>query len=606
MKQIITFKASSVMVAEETDRIIEVAEKLGMVLPSIHTALFQSVYAPINSPNLNGVRLSEKAVIDALPGLIGAQANLEHFGRGFMLGIILNAWINKSNEIEIIFSFAKNLYAQEYENAIDLMNKGELSVSFELMADTDDQEQLSDGTVLLHIVDFTGVGVLLDNAPAYPGAKVYQFAKQTKNRLSNINERDLMFASKIVAQCDKILKADKWTSDIYNNFPNSSFAVIEPAFLSGETGNVQARHLAFKDRNGRVDSTNYFIALDKVNEILPVTDSITTEELRKQAKEELDKHIDVFANKKETNQGGNTKVTEKEKAKIEEIRAELGDYCKDISDDDLLDDAKVAELRAEKETKDAEAAQIAADKKKKEIAYKVDSVEIRTFSLEDVDGVETIVETTERMTVTDFNAMKASVEKVAELEASLEAKNSEIEVVRENAETIGKTKVQLADNKFAKDFTDEDYLDEEKVAKAIQDQENAKVVAERREEMKENEYATDFTDEDYLNEDKVELAKAKKENDVLKAANAKSPEEIEAEKAAEKEAERLAKAKELGLPEDASQEDIDAKVAELAKVKKPMNAGVKTGSKNDYETIMASIRKENKEGRKKQTVYTRK
>ena len=568
MKEKLKFQAKSVSIAQETDRIIEVAEKLGMVLPSTHTALFQSVYAPIDEANLNGVRLDKIAVKNALPGLIGAQANLEHFGRGFMLGIVLDAWLNDSNEIEIIFSFAKNLYEQEYENAIDLMNKGELSVSFELMAETDEQEQLGDGTVLLHDIDFQGVGVLLDNPPAYPGAKVYQFARQTKNRISKMNERDLMFASKIIDQCDKILKADKWTSDIYNNFPNSSFAVIEPAFLNGETGNVQARHLAFKDRNGRIDSTNYFMALDRVDKILPVTDSITTEELRKQAKEELDKHIDVFANKKEPNQGGNTKVTEKQKAKVEEIRAELGDYCKDISDDDLLNDEKVAELRAEKETKEAEAVK-KADEKKKEIAYKVDSVEIKTFSLEDVDGVETIVETVERMTVTDFTAMKASVEKVAELEASLEAKNSEIEVVRENAETIGKTKVQLSDNEFAKDFSDEDYLNEEKVAKAIQDQEDAKVIADRKEELKDNEYAKDFTDEDLLNDTKVELAKVKKEKDELEANKDKTPEEIKAAKKEEEEEE---------LPTGDSDK------------------------KDEYAEVMASIQKDNTQ-RDTQTIY---
>ena len=85
------FYAKSVKIAEETERIIEVAEKLGMVLPSTHTALFQSVYSPIDSPNLNGIILAKDAVEKSLPGLISAQSNLEHLGQGFMTGIILES-----------------------------------------------------------------------------------------------------------------------------------------------------------------------------------------------------------------------------------------------------------------------------------------------------------------------------------------------------------------------------------------------------------------------------------------------------------------------------------------------------------------------------------
>ncbi len=614
MKETIQCKASSVMVAEDSREIADIAEKRQIQFPSEHLGFFTTIFAEIETPNLNKVRLGREGVIKALPSLIGAQVNFSHLQAGFIMGSILDAWINESDQIVVAYSFYKEIYPAEYEQSVELAKSGDLSVSFELLSESESQELLPDGTIRVNDFVFTGMGHLMFEDPAYDKANVFEFASLTKNRISKMNKKDLMFATAIKDQCNEILTADKWTSDIYNIFPNSSFSVIEPAFLNGETGDVKARHLPFKDRNGRIDSTNYYIALDKVDKILPVTDSISTEELRKQAKDELDKHIDAFANKQEK-QGGNTKVTDKEKkAKVEEIRAELGDYCKDVSDDDLLDDAKVAEIRTEKQINDAEVAKVAADEKIKEIAYKVDSVEIRTFSLEDVDGVETVVETNERMTVTDFNAMKALGDKVAELEASLEAKNSEIEVVRENAETVGKTKVQLSDNEFAKDFSDEDYLDEEKVAKAIQDKKDSEVVAERKEEMKENEYATDFSDEDYLDETKVELAKTKLENDVLKAAAEEGDAKTDEEIAAEKEATRLAKAKELGLPEDASQEVIDAKVVELAKAKKAvkatkkveMNAGKATDGNENYESVMASIRKGNREKTHKQTVYTRK
>ena len=589
MREKIKFQSMQTVSADEDSKEISViAEKRGIKIPSSHLGFFKTVYAKIEEANLNDIRLSAKAVDEALPGLIGSQVNFEHLGAGFLCGTILDAWINESDEIEVMYSFFKSVYPDEYEKSIELAKEGELAVSFELLSERESQEFLADGTIRLHDIDFQGMGHLMDNPPACPDAKIYEFASKCKKRLSDVQDRELVFASKIEEQCDKILKADKWTSDIFNNFPDSSFAVIEPAYLNAETGNKRARHLAFKDRNGRVDLTNYRIALDKVDEILPITDSITTEELRKQAKEELDRYTKILANQKdkndEINQGGNTKVTEEQKAKIEEIRAELGDHVAEISDEDLLDEAKVAEIREAKEAKEAE-------DKANVNAFKMDSVEIRTFSLEDEDGVETIVETVETITVRDFNAMKEAVSKVAELESTLEAKNSEIESVRENAETIGKTKVQLRDNEFAKDFTDEDYLDEAKVAEAVKAKEDAKVIADRKEELKENEYAKDFTDEDYLNEDKVELAKVKKEKDELEALKEKTPEELEAiEAKAKAKADAKAKAEAEGEGEEA-----------------PMPTGDANGEGTEtYEKVMASIRKDKEKEKTTQKVYVRK
>ena len=610
------FYAKSVKIAEETDRIIEVAEKLGMVLPSTHTALLQAIYSPIEEANLNGIRLARHAVEKSLPGLISAQSNLEHLGQGFMTGIILDAFINDNDEIEIIFSFAKNLYPDEFERVIELIKTGDLSVSFELLSERDGQEHLDDGTTRLHDIDFQGVGLLLDNPPAFPGAKVFEFAKQCKERLATIPRKELICASQVEKTCDDILsnkhltdeelkmpelflvtssddrhfhvakidfdgngktisghgegkhsdphmivnwqiqvtnnadpetgehthrimneimakikeyiKADKWTSDIFNNFPDSSFAVIEPAFLNGDSTDIKARHLPFKDRNGKFDLTNYRIALDKVNEILPITDSITTEELRKQAKEELDKFLDKIAGQK---QGGVKSMTEEQTKLIEELRVELGDFAKDVKDEDLLDEAVVAEIRKEKEAKQAE---------EKSDSEKAD------------------------------DRIKELEAKVEELEKALEAKDSEIEAVRENAEKIGKTKVQLKNNEFAKDFKDEDYLNDEKVEKAIQDQKNSETVVERKEELKDNEYAKDFKDEDYLNDDKVELAKVKQEKD------------------------ELAKKKDK---KTATKENED---------KEDMNTGDPDDDKDkSYKEVMASIRKDKKESRDKQTVYER-
>ena len=127
----------------------------------------------------------------------------------------------------------------------------------------------------------------------------------------------------------------------------------------------------------------------------------------------------------------------------------------------------------------------------------------------------------------------------------------------------------MKDNEFTKDFKDEDYLDDEKVEKAIQYQKDKEVITQRKEELKDNEYAKDFKDEDYLNDDKVELAKVKAEKDVLATGKENH---------------------------NASEENQD----------EDMNTGeTGKGNKITYNEVMASIRQKNSENAPKQKVYTR-
>jgi len=537
MKEKIKFQGCQTVTAEEDSKEISViADKRGILIPSSHLGFFKTVYAKIEEPNLNKIRLGAKAVQDALPGLIGSQVNFEHLGAGFLCGTILDAWINELDEIEVIYSFFKSIYPDEYAQSIELAKEGNLAVSFELLSEKESQEFLNDGTIRLHDIDFQGMGHLMANPPACPQAKIYEFASQCKERLSQIEDRELVYASQIEKSCDEILASD-----------------------------------------------------ENMKPTLP--DSNT----------ESDKHKDILANQKEktvkSEQGGNVIVTEEQKVKVAELRAELGDFAKEISDEDLLNEEIVAEIRKEIEAKGSEEEPESTEAKTEEteeksteseekaedkveepeeksaeeqLAYKLDSVEIRTFSVVEEDGIETVVESVDRFTVTDWNAMKEARVKVAELEKSLEDKDSEIENVKANAEKVATLKLQLKDNPFTKDFTDEDYLNDETVEKAIQDQKQEELLDSRKEELKENEYAKDFSDEDYLNDDKVELAKVKKEKDELEAT--KEPEKIEAS--------------------DKTDEEMDT--------------GNSDETKDGYSEVMASIRKENKEKRNSQKVYTRK
>lgn len=88
----------------------------------------------------------------------------------------------------------------------------------------------------------------------------------------------------------------RWTRAYINSLPDSSFAVIEPAYSKGETKNKNARHLPHHNEKGggtsneNLDLPHLRNAMARMNQIQPVTDSISTEELRSKAATHLEHH----------------------------------------------------------------------------------------------------------------------------------------------------------------------------------------------------------------------------------------------------------------------------------------------------------------------------
>jgi hypothetical protein len=78
----------------------------------------------------------------------------------------------------------------------------------------------------------------------------------------------------------------EWDTAYINDLPDSSFAVIEPAYPE-KTQDKRCRHLPFKDKDGKVDLPHLRNALARMNQIEPVTDSISTADLRAKAQKAL-------------------------------------------------------------------------------------------------------------------------------------------------------------------------------------------------------------------------------------------------------------------------------------------------------------------------------
>jgi len=160
----------------------------------------------------------------------------------------------------------------------------------------------------------------------------------------------------------------------------------------------------------------------------------------------------------------------------EKLIAELGeDVVKDWTDEDFQNEEKVAEARKSKEEaseENDEAKRVSETETQTKTTATVEDDNKETvveeqLVIQKVDGKEVYRRKTneERMYAqADVDALQKTID---ELKASLEAKDSEIEEVRANAEKIGQLKVQYKDNEFTAEFKSEDWLDEAKVQEAV-------------------------------------------------------------------------------------------------------------------------------------------
>jgi hypothetical protein len=108
--------------------------------------------------------------------------------------------------------------------------------------------------------------------------------------IERIFERIITAEVKNLKEGMEEVKEREWDADYINSLPDSAFAVIEPAYQHGETGDKRARHLPHHDRSGEIDLPHLRNALARLSQIRPVTDSINRDELVRQARRHLCSH----------------------------------------------------------------------------------------------------------------------------------------------------------------------------------------------------------------------------------------------------------------------------------------------------------------------------
>jgi hypothetical protein len=468
------------------NKLIDIIKSCGIEYPHESLGFFKAKYAKFNEPNLNDVELAD-SVREQVPQLIGCQANFGHLRQNNIMGTILSSGINDEDEIEIVFSFYKSIYPDEYEYAVELVEKGELHVSFELRVQKEDIEVLKNGVRRLHKVEFDGVGVLLHEDPAYPNAVVYEQATIDKMR-----EQDLVFAHKMNKKPIQQFAGKRWSAKYVNLLPDSSFAVIEPAYLDGETTDKRARHLPIKDVNGNVSDGHFRFALSQVDKIAPITDSILIDELRAKAQEALDNVEISFKSKIEEDIQVEKKANDAILAEFKKnIIAEFGEEAvKDWSDEDFQNDEKIQALKEASKVEEIPTEEVATE-----------VVPVEEVAVEPVEEAKTVIET-KTVETYDQNVHKVETDVVVK-------EDDVVTVVVKKSEEVVYSQAQVDEIKA-------EY--EAKISKKDAEIENvkatAKVVAELRLEL--GDFAKELTDSDLCNEDKVKIARLTKENESLK------------------------------------------------------------------------------------------
>lgn len=179
------------VIAKDTPDLFKRAKKLGLVEGHPAVSLYESILCEAELPNHNKIRLDKDALYENIDTAKFMQVNINHVGKGAIVGFIFDAFMNKKDQAVISCIFFKKIYSSEYEHSKKLFAKGELTMSYELTHDVDTTEKLKDGTRRIHDFYFTGAGLLLGEQPACDNAIVYEFAKKMENQ-----RQELIFASK--------------------------------------------------------------------------------------------------------------------------------------------------------------------------------------------------------------------------------------------------------------------------------------------------------------------------------------------------------------------------------------------------------------------------
>jgi len=221
------------------------------------------------------------------------------------------------------------------------------------------------------------------------------------------------------------LEAAEWTTQYINDLPDSAFAYIEPCYKQGKTDNKNARHLPYKDKNGKIDLPHLRNALARVSQIKPICPDTNREEMIRKARAVLEKaakqaEIGKYRdNKNKTKASKEDEMDNKEKVEEFELQTDVTAseqvYTK-AQVDELL---KAAVEQARRDTIE--------ELKREQLATEISKLLVKAGIIKDEDA-DNRTKLLKEIEGTKLEILKADVEKMAEKLTELRAATKDVEV----------------------------------------------------------------------------------------------------------------------------------------------------------------------------------
>ncbi|MCD6528762.1 hypothetical protein J7L06_00520 [Candidatus Bathyarchaeota archaeon] len=323
---------------------------------------------PLVSMNRNVY--TEDELLRAARTLIGKPVNLNHTDR-VLDGVEVVDAEYEDGAVEVLLRVPKDLEV-DGRHLVDLIDSGEiLHVSIEASC-----RQVTP-TVMGREVGrkcegllFTGLALLSkDVLPGIPLTRIVPAEAIVEAYGEECLSKDKLEIRDVKRSKEKGEASEaEWTTAFINRLPDAAFAVIEPAYKRGETEDKRCRHLPHHgpdvkdpDEHSSVDLPHLRNALARMNQIKPITDSISTEELRERARRHLMRHAKALLKTyQETFTGEEKTAIILDWLEDIDVRLELiEEYVKNARGEraGLKDELKVEEKVAEEPPKETEKAE---------------------------------------------------------------------------------------------------------------------------------------------------------------------------------------------------------------------------------------------------------
>jgi hypothetical protein len=398
---------------KENDKLKEVAKKRGIKIPSQDLAFFSCKYAMVDKKNLNGCILPKSEVKKALDTLNGKAIDRDHL-RKSTIGVWLDAELE--NDVIVAYgSFWKSNFPEDYEEIKKRMSEGKMKISFEAWGDREFIDEKTYNLKNCHFAGgallFDTQPAFPDAEVMEMSNKVLEFAKiieEVKVEEPKVEEARLYFNYDnetiarllIESECpscqtkgwNDVLNIDFEKSKVKSKCPVCSGINeynLTPSVSIIKKGKKPDYLKAEEETKTKINKEGGNEVMD---ELLKKYNKASAEELIKFLESEIDNQKQIVGKKDQelaslkTEKDSLSKLVEESKLMIENskleiekvktehatIKAELnkrlaeekaaivktrkdslGEFAKDISDEDILNDLKFENAKLKKELAEA-------------------------------------------------------------------------------------------------------------------------------------------------------------------------------------------------------------------------------------------------------------